>query len=156
MADRITSRMSMYLRDLLTASPLSYADLVQYTGISQPRVARWVKGNRADIRVVSWSPDKNGRLFCPVFRWGAGADAPRPGRVLTAAAQMRKSRAGGTHGGARQNSGPVPTPLNIRRVLALRTEGFSYRDIGARLGLSAATIRNAVLRHERAHANSTN
>lgn len=51
-----------------------------------------------------------------------------------------------THGGARPNSGPKPTPLNMPRVLALRAQGFSYADIGARFGVSWGVVRRAVVK----------
>lgn len=92
MFERITTQQSVQMRDLLLVMPLTYDELVTVTGMVKPRVARWVKNNRKDIRVTSWAPDKNGRPFVPVFSWGAGADVPRPGRALTPAEQMRKVR----------------------------------------------------------------
>ncbi len=92
MTDRISTLQSLELRDLLAGQPRSYDALVSATGIGKPRVARWVKNNRASLRIADWAPDKNGRLFVPMFEWGVGEDLPRPGRVLTPAEQMRKVR----------------------------------------------------------------
>ncbi len=50
------------------------------------------------------------------------------------------------HGGPRPGSGPKPTPLNMPRVLALRAQGFSYADIGARFGVSWGVVRRAVVK----------
>lgn len=90
---RITLTQQGALARLLRLAPRTYDQLVAATGMSKPRVARWVKANAENIYVADWAADKNGRLFVPMFRWGAKPDAVRPGRVLTPAEQMRKLRA---------------------------------------------------------------
>ena len=93
MVDRyMSAALSVALRDMLAKEAMTYDTLVLRAGISKPRVARWVKTNRANIHVAGWAPDKNGRMFLAMFRWGAAPDLPRPGRALTPAEQMRKQR----------------------------------------------------------------
>ncbi|WP_315127312.1 hypothetical protein [Comamonas antarctica] len=78
---------------LLTEAAHTYDELVAATGIHKPRLAAWVNANRKQIRVEAWAPDKNGRPFVPRWRWGAGADAPRPGQSIKPADRMRELRA---------------------------------------------------------------
>lgn len=93
MGVRMTFEESRKLRETISQSPKTYEQLVAASGIKQLRLARWVARNRTDIHIASWAPDVNGRLFVPMWAWGAAPDAARPGRVLTAAEQMRVSRA---------------------------------------------------------------
>lgn len=93
MAERITQQQSLALQQLLREKPMGYADMELATSMAARRLARWVKKHRADLHVSAWAPDKNGRLFVPVFAWGRRPDTPRPGRALTPAEQMRKTRA---------------------------------------------------------------
>lgn len=57
-----------------------------------------------------------------------------------------------THGGARPNSGPTPTPINVSRAITLRGQGVSYQEIGRRFGVSAAVVSGAIKRHRQAAA----
>lgn len=95
MSKRITQSDQMALVELLLTGNYSYDELAEETGLSVLRVSRFMRKASAsgEVRVSSYGPDKNGRLFVRKFTWGPGPDAPRPGRVLTAAAQMRKMRA---------------------------------------------------------------
>ena len=95
MAERMTVALSLKLRQLLQESPKTYEQLAELSGINQSRVARWRKSNAEFIHVDHWAPDKNGRLFIPVFAWGADPDKARPGRVLSSAERMRIHRAKG-------------------------------------------------------------
>lgn len=95
MAERMTVALSLKLRQLLQESPKTYEQLAELFGINQSRVARWRKSNAEFIHVDHWAPDKNGRLFIPVFSWGADPDKARPGRVLSSAERMRIHRAKG-------------------------------------------------------------
>ena len=88
MAERITQQQSLALQQLLRDKPMELA-----TRMATRRLARWVKKHRADLHVAAWGPDRNGRPFVPVFAWGRRPDTPRPGRALTPAEQMRKTRA---------------------------------------------------------------
>lgn len=92
MADRMTPDVAAVLVNRLVDGPATYDEMAAHTGISKPRVARWVKNCRSFIYIAGWAPDKNGRPFLPQFRWGAAPDEPRPGRTLTPAEQMRQSR----------------------------------------------------------------
>lgn len=90
---RTSVKQAIALRDMLSQTPMTYEQLVAATGMSQPRVAYWRKSNADNIYVAAWAPDKRGRLFNPVWAWGAGEDAPRPGRSQTSAERMRELRA---------------------------------------------------------------
>lgn len=93
MAERISVQKSLELRELLLAKPMTYEELCAASGLSDQRAARWRKTNADNIYVFDWAPDKNGRLFVPVFAWGTEPDKPRPGRVMTSAERMRAHRA---------------------------------------------------------------
>lgn len=93
MPDRIKQSDQLAIVELLLTGDMSYDDLADQSGLSKDRVARFMRRARKMVHVSSYGPDKNGRLFVRRFAWGAGSDAPRPGRVLTAAEQMRKLRA---------------------------------------------------------------
>lgn len=92
---RFTVVHSEMLRDNLTERPMTYDQMVELTGLSKVSVARWVKGRRAAGRVFieGYGPDKNERLFCPLFRWGNLQDAARPGYSISPAERMRQHRA---------------------------------------------------------------
>ena len=90
---RTSVKQAIALRDMLSKTPMTYEQLVAATGMSQPRVAYWRKSNADNIYVAAWAPDKRGRLFNPVWAWGDGEDAPRPGRSQTSAERMRELRA---------------------------------------------------------------
>lgn len=92
MAERITTKQALQMRDALAEKPMTYDDLVALTGMGKPRVARWMKNNKSDMHIVGWAPDKAGRPFIAQYRWGEGEDLKRPGRALTPAEQMRKVR----------------------------------------------------------------
>lgn len=74
------------------AKPMTYEQLCEAGGLTAQRAAYWRKSNADNIYICEWAPDKNGRLFVPVFAWGQQPDAPRPGRVQTSAERMRALR----------------------------------------------------------------
>ena len=92
MAERITVKKALELRDMLLATPLTYEQLSALSGLSAERTARWRKSNADDIYVADWAPDKNGRPFVPMWAWGAQPDKPRPGRAMSSAERMRALR----------------------------------------------------------------
>ena len=92
MAEKMTIKKSLALRDLLMSKPMTYEQLCEEGGLTPQRAAYWRKTNAEFIRIAGWAPDKNGRLFVPVFFWGPGEDVPRPGRALTSAERMRALR----------------------------------------------------------------
>ena len=92
MAEKMTLKKSLALRDLLMSKPMTYEQLCEEGGLTPQRAAYWRKTNAEFIRIAGWAPDKNGRPFLPQFRWGVAPDEPRPGRTLTPAEQMRQSR----------------------------------------------------------------
>ena len=82
----------------LQAEPQSYDDLCHISGLNKPAVARWIKSLRPDtgerhVHIADYGPDRNGRLFVPLFAWGNEEDAERPGDSRTDAERMRKLRA---------------------------------------------------------------
>lgn len=93
MAERITVKKAVELRDLLLATPLTYEQLSAISGLSAERTARWRKNNAANIYVADWAQDKNGRPFVPMWAWGTQPDKPRPGRAMSSAERMRVLRA---------------------------------------------------------------
>ena len=58
------------------------------------------------------------------------------------------------HGGTRKGAGRPPTPVNEKRLVALRKEGVSMRKIAERFGVTAAVIRCALDRIKRNDATS--
>ena len=107
MAERMTVALSLKLRQLLQESPKTYDQLTELSGINQTRVARWRKSNAEFIHVGDWAADKNGRLFIPVFAWGAEPDKARPGRVLSSAERMRIHRARAKQSPVAQTAGGI-------------------------------------------------
>ena len=91
--ERMTTRQSMELARMLTDKPMTYDELELFSGVSKTRLARWVKANRRDLFVAGYAPDKRGRPFIPMWQWGVGVDARRPGPVMTSAERMRALRA---------------------------------------------------------------
>lgn len=79
MSTRITTAQSLHLVRLLTAETLTQDGVVIRSGLNKVQIARWIKRNRDNVRVADWAPDKNGRLFVPMWQWGVGADVERPG-----------------------------------------------------------------------------
>ena len=81
----------------LQAKAQTYAELVALSGLNQSAVANWVKTLRemtpSPIHVEAWGPDRNGRLFVPLWRWGTKMDAPRPGPARTPQQRMEALRA---------------------------------------------------------------
>lgn len=102
MAERMTAVAAATVGDLLKIKGHTYQQLAETTGLSIRALTRFVRSDRSaermaagkhSIYVAGYAPDKNGRSFVPIWRWGRGReDAPRPGRMLTPAEQMRKSR----------------------------------------------------------------
>lgn len=48
------------------------------------------------------------------------------------------------HGGARTGAGRPATPIDLRRVIVLRKQGLSYRQIAERFGVTETIVRRAV------------
>ena len=48
------------------------------------------------------------------------------------------------HGGARTGAGRPATPIDLRRVIVLRKQGLSYRQIAERFGVTQTIVRRAV------------
>lgn len=93
MAERTSVKKSLEMRAALMARPMTYAQMREAFGLSDQRMAYWRKANAENIYVFDWAPDKNGRLFVPVFAWGDQPDKPRPGRAMSSADRMRAHRA---------------------------------------------------------------
>ena len=54
-----------------------------------------------------------------------------------------------SHGGARKGAGKPRTPLDERRMLSLRAQGYSIANIAARFGVKEHIIRYALDRIKR-------
>lgn len=79
---------------LLQAEGQTFDALSKKTGLQKRNVERWVKQNRSNLFVENYAPDKRGRDFVRVWRWGPGRqDAARPGRRISDAERMRLLRA---------------------------------------------------------------
>lgn len=79
----------------MESTPRTYRELSEISGLPLPSIRRWVKNLQAAgfAHVAGYAPDRAGRMFVPMWAWGAGADAARPGPRRTAAERMRDSRA---------------------------------------------------------------
>ena len=79
----------------------SYDSLSAAVGLSKVAVATWIKAMRKAcmVYVSTWTDDKRGRKFTPMFAWGNQADIARAGQARTAAERMRAYRARMKEGG---------------------------------------------------------
>jgi transposase len=48
------------------------------------------------------------------------------------------------HGGARIGAGRPATPIDVRRAIVLRKQGYSYRQIAERFGVTQTIVKRAV------------
>ena len=48
------------------------------------------------------------------------------------------------HGGARIGAGRPATPVDARRAIVLRKQGYSYRQISERFGVTQTIVKRAV------------
>lgn len=93
---RISPATSLRMVEALRAKGYTDAQLAKQFGLGAPAVGRWrrtIAEETGLIHVEGYAPDAMGRPFTPIWRMGAGTNAERPGRTLTAAEQMRKTRA---------------------------------------------------------------
>lgn len=92
---RIDALATLVLERQLRVGRQSYDALAEAIGANKAAVMRWMKKMREArlVHVAEWGPDKNGRLFVPLFSWGVESDAPRPGPSTTPAARMAAHRA---------------------------------------------------------------
>lgn len=92
---RIDIAAMLALQAELAKRPCTYADLRAVSGLGRDAVFRWVKRMRAvrAMHLCGWSLDARGRQFVPMFKLGAGDDAPRPGQRRTPAERMAALRA---------------------------------------------------------------
>lgn len=97
MAERITGAQKALIDSTLAKTAVTYDDLARITGLSKSRVAHYMKAAYSAepkrVYIAGYAPDRNGRPFVRMFAAGNALDAARPGRALTPAEQMRKSRA---------------------------------------------------------------
>lgn len=92
---RNTPKTAFEMQRAMQQAPQSYRQLAAISQLNKPAVEHWVRSLRAQelAHVAGWGPDKRGRLFVPLFVWGPGRDAPRPGPLRTDAERMRDLRA---------------------------------------------------------------
>jgi hypothetical protein len=83
------------MSDMLKAAQQRYDDLALISGLSKQSVTGWLRKMRAAKLVYrsGWALDVRGRLFVPLFSWGAKEDVPRPGPQRTGSDRMRDTRA---------------------------------------------------------------
>jgi transposase len=48
------------------------------------------------------------------------------------------------HGGARIGAGRPATPIDVRRAIVLRKQGYSYQQIAERFGVTQTIVRRAI------------
>jgi transposase len=48
------------------------------------------------------------------------------------------------HGGARVGAGRPATLIDVRRAIVLRNQGFSYRQIAERFGVTETIVKRAI------------
>ena len=48
------------------------------------------------------------------------------------------------HGGARIGAGRPATPVDVRRAIVLRKQGYSYQQIAERFGVTQNIVRRAI------------
>ncbi len=89
---RNTVERAMLMAEALKAGPCTLAYLAQLSGLSTIAVARWLKSVRKTVHISGYTEDVRGRLFTPLWIWGKGKDAPRPGPQSTPAERMRAVR----------------------------------------------------------------
>ena len=92
---RMTMLHAEVLRDRMVNEAMTYNRMAEVAGLGKTAVQRWARDMRAAglIYVAEYGPDKNGRLFVPLYKWGRGRDAERPGDKETPADRMRAKRA---------------------------------------------------------------
>lgn len=91
--NRINVKTAMLMAEAMKRRPLTYDTLAQISGLSKVSVQRWMKAERKNVHVADYQDDIRGRRFVPMFRWGPGNDAPRPGPRRTPAERMADVRA---------------------------------------------------------------
>ena len=91
---RNTPERTAQMLNALLKAPRTYDQLEAASELNKPAVATWVKAMRAagHLHISGWVPDCRGRMFTPVFAWGAGTDVKRAGQARTSAERMRAYR----------------------------------------------------------------
>lgn len=88
----MTLATSLLLQRALAAKPRTASDLQTISGMSKMAVWRWLNHMRDEMHVVDYADDSRGRKFKPVYTWGKGVNAPRPGPRQTAAERVKAYR----------------------------------------------------------------
>lgn len=90
---RNTLERSLKMQAALTERALTYDDLAKVGGLSKTAVQRWVAETVRDkVHIEDYTDDTRGRRFVPMWRWGEGPDAKRPGPRQTPAQRMAAVR----------------------------------------------------------------
>lgn len=89
---RNTTERILLMQEAMLATPQTFEQLAEASGLSKTAVQRWALSIRSHIHIADYAPDKRGRKFVPMFVWGEGEDAPRPGPQKSAAQRMQAVR----------------------------------------------------------------
>lgn len=92
---RISSADITRMLSAMRRGPKTVAQMAEMTGLSHESVRRWLRVLNAEgeVHIGSYTKDERGRLFTPQWVLGAGDNAPRPGKQVTAAQRMARMRA---------------------------------------------------------------
>jgi hypothetical protein len=85
---------SLRMQEWLIAQGSTAEVLEKVSGLGSDGVMRWLRQMRKEgrVHIESYTHDRLGRVFTPVYRWGSMADAPRPGARETPAERQRRIR----------------------------------------------------------------
>lgn len=82
MAEKVYKRRVDQVQELLKCQEMTSRELAAGMAWSHKHTLYFIRQLRADrmIHIDDWVNDHGGRPIVPLFRWGKGEDAPRPGR----------------------------------------------------------------------------
>lgn len=91
---RNTLDRSIRMQDALIDRALTFDQLAEVGDLSKTAVQRWINSMVRDkVHIEDYADDARGRKFVPMWRWGSGPDAARPGPRQTPAERMAAVRA---------------------------------------------------------------
>jgi hypothetical protein len=92
---KLRPEQAVSLASNMLVNPMTYDEIVEFTGLNKATVEWWVKRWRDSklVYVSGYADDSRGRPVILRFSWGSLLDAVRPGQRRTAAERMRDVRA---------------------------------------------------------------